>query len=204
MTIKNFPPNHRSEKLKKHSQSQYESAKQGRDVKRGTEEKAAVMGERPGQVPQGYVKKPILDEQGRFIKKGKKIATKTENDEILWPLIERMWKMLLSGSYTPAQIRKTANEEWKFLVRQTRKTGGQPMGYSTIYRIFNSPFYAGYVEHNGVRYEGKHNAMITPEEFDYAQTILASYGKKTGARLNVHEYAYAGLMVCGECGQYCR
>jgi site-specific DNA recombinase len=182
------------------SQSQYESAKQGRDVKRGMEEKAAVMGERPGQVPQGYIKKPILDEQGRMVKKGKKIATRTEDDVVLWPLVERMWKMLLSGSYTPAEIRKKANEEWKYSVRETRKTGGQPMGYSTIYRIFGSPFYAGFVEHNGQRYPGKHHAMITPDEFDYAQTLLATYGKKTAARLNVHEYAYAGLIVCGECG----
>jgi site-specific DNA recombinase len=182
------------------SHAQYESAKLGREVSRGMEEKAAVMRERPGQVPQGYVKRPTLDEYGHVIKRGKKIVTRTEDDEMLWPLVERMWKMLLSGTYSPAQIRRVANEDWQFIARETSKTGGTPMGYSTIYRIFNNPFYAGFIEHNGKRYEGRHHAMISPDEFDYAQSLLATYGKKTAARLNVHEYAYAGLIVCGECG----
>ena len=51
--------------------SQYESSKQGRDVKRGMETKA-MRGERPGQVPQGYIKVPLLDENGVLIKKKEK------------------------------------------------------------------------------------------------------------------------------------
>ena len=43
------------------SQSQYESAKQGKDVKRGMVQKA-ISGERPGIVPTGYMKAPVMVE----------------------------------------------------------------------------------------------------------------------------------------------
>jgi DNA invertase Pin-like site-specific DNA recombinase len=61
------------------NQSQYESTKQGKDVVRGLETKAE-SGEKPGRVPPGYQKIPILDENGQYIlhKKEKKIKTDTK------------------------------------------------------------------------------------------------------------------------------
>ena len=126
-----------------------------------------------------------------------KVATKTEVDPERIDMVRRMWLMLLSGVYTPRYIRKVANEEWGFTVRQTRKTGGGPIALSSIYRMFNNPFYAGWISHNG-ELVGKHElGIITLEEFDYAQKILGRRGKP---RTGIHEYAYTGLMKCGECG----
>ena len=178
------------------NQSQYESSKQGRDVKRGMEQKA-TNGERPGQVPQGYIKVPILDEQGVLMKNKDKIITKTQNDSDRYDLVKKMWSMLLSGVYNAPQIRRIANEEWHFTTRKTRKMGGNPLTQSMIYKIFNNPFYAGWITHNGELHEGGHEAMITLEEFDYAQTLL---GKKGKPRQGIYQYAFAGLIKCGVCG----
>ena len=60
------------------SQSQYESAKQGRDVSKGMKEKAIggeAGGERPGVVPTGYMKVPVLDAYGNpLMRKDKSVV----------------------------------------------------------------------------------------------------------------------------------
>lgn len=182
------------------SQSQYESSKQGRDVKKGMEEKA-MDGERPGQVPQGYIKLPVLDDRGQVImRKGDKVLTKTFNDPDRFEQIKLMWKMLLYEGYNPEQIWKVVNNEWGYLTRKTtfkdNSPGGKPMPKSMVYAIFNNRFYAGEIKHNGKWHEGHHNAMITPEEYDYAQKLLGTKGKP---RKTVHNFAYGSLIRCGVC-----
>ena len=110
------------------NQSQYESSKQGRDVKRGMEEKA-MDGERPGQVPQGYIKLPVLNDNGQIIKrKGNKILTRTYNDPDRYEKVKQMWKMFLYEGYKPEQIWKIANNEWGFLTRKTTFNDNSPGG----------------------------------------------------------------------------
>lgn len=181
------------------SQGQYESSKLGRDVLRGMDTKINTERERPGVVPTGYMKSPLLDAGGIPIinPKDKKVRTRTVNDPERYDRVKDMWNMLLSGRYTPRQIRKIANEEWGFTLRKTRKTGGTPIALSTIYRMFNNPFYAGYIQHMGTLTQGHHQPMITMEEFDLAQKILGERGKPRNG-LNAH--AYTSLIKCGECG----
>lgn len=182
------------------SQSQYESSKQGRDVSKGMEEKA-INGERPGQVPQGYIKLPALDSSGSVIKrKGNKIATYTAKDTERYEDVKRMWKMFLYEGYSPSQIWNKATYEWGFITRKTtfkeNSPGGKPMPRSMIYHIFTNRFYAGQIRHNGVWHEGDHDAMITLEEFDYAQKLLGQRGKP---RITAHNFAYGSMIRCGVC-----
>lgn len=181
------------------SQGQYESSKLGRDVLRGMDTKISTERERPGVVPTGYMKSPLLDANGIPIinPKDKKVRTRTVNDPERYGRVKDMWNMLLSGRYTPRQIRKIANEEWGYTLRKTRKTGGTPIGLSTIYRMFNNPFYAGYIQHMGTLTQGHHQPMITMEEFDLAQKILGERGKP---RSGINAHAYTSLIKCGECG----
>ena len=178
------------------NQSQYESSKQGRDVKRGMKQKAS-NGERPGPVPPGYIKVPVLNKYGDVVLNKDKVVTETKNDPERYELVQKMWSMLLGGRYNAAQIRRIANDEWHFITRKTEKIGGVPLSSSMIYNLFNNPFYAGWMYHNGDLYEGGHNKMITMEEFDYAQKLL---GKKGKPRKGVYQYAFAGLIKCGVCG----
>ena len=80
--------------------------------------------------------------------------------------------------------------------RKTKRRGGKPLSVSGIYRIFSNPFYAGYIVYHGQWYPGKHDPMITLEEFDRAQTLLGRPGRAKSKR---HEFAFTGLIRCGAC-----
>ncbi len=184
------------------SQSQYESSKQGVDVARGMKQKVIEKQERPGQVPLGYIKRPVLDSNGRLIQHKDKILTETVLDPDRHELVAKIWSMFLSGIYTTGEIRRVANEDWKLRSRSYRKKDGTvggniPIGQSSLYRILNNPFYAGIIRHNNEEFEGGHETIITVEDYDYAQKLLGKRGKP---RLNVNDYAFTGLIKCGKCG----
>ena len=179
------------------NQGQYESAVKGRDIKRGMEDKVRITGEKPGNVPQGYLKEVMYDEYGKPVVRNKRYATQTVNDPIRYDLVKQMWKMFTSGMYTPAQIRKIANEDWGYLTPQTKETGGIPLYTSAIYSIFNNVFYAGYIEYKSELIKGSHEPMITLEEYDYAQKLLGEKGKLRHGSCN---HTYGSLIRCGVCG----
>lgn len=179
------------------NQSQYESSKQGKDVKRGLETKAGT-GEKPGRVPPGYMKVPRYDASGNVIisPKDKKILTETGKDPDRYDDVKRMWKLLLAGRQTPGEIWRLAYEEMKFVMPKTPKTGGKLIGKSEVYRIFTNPFYAGHFEHNGVLHKGNYEPMITWEEFQTAQQIL---GERGNHRVGKFEYSFSSMIRCGMC-----
>ena len=183
------------------NQSQYESTRQGRDVKKGMETKA-INGERPGQVPIGYTKVPVADEHGNPIVRKDKVVTITGSDPEHFELLKKIWNLYLSGLYTATEIRRIANEDWGFRTRQYKRRDGSPRGnvplsHSMLYKILNNPFYAGVIMHNGKEYNGNHKPMITLDQFDMAQKMLGQKGKP---RKGVYDYAYTGLIKCGQCG----
>lgn len=180
------------------SQGQYESAKLGREVRRGMEQKIDTQQERGGVVPTGYIKEPKRDKNGEKMvdPKYNKVITKTVPDPLRYERVREMWQMLLSGRYTPRQIRQVANNDWGYMLRKTEKTGGKPIALSTMYRMFNNPFYAGYIPFMGELKKGHHKPMITLEEFDLAQKILAERGKP---RKGINPYAYTSMIKCGVC-----
>ncbi len=154
-------------------------------VKRGLNTKRQ-KGWLPGSAPSGY------------------LNTKTElrgenyilNDPERFHLIRKAWDLMLTGNYTPPQILEILNNQWGFRTRQTKKKGGKPMSRSTLYRIFTNPFYAGLIEYKGNLYEGKHDPIVTLEEFDRVQVLL---GRKGKPRPKKHIFAFTGCMHCGEC-----
>ena len=112
-------------------------------------------------------------------------------------LVRKMWDLMLTGNYTPPKILDMANNEWGFRTRKFKRIGGCPLSRSGIYKIFTSLFYAGIIENNGVQYEGKHEKMITLEEYDRVQMLLGREGKP---RPKTHEFAFTGSIRCGVCG----
>lgn len=166
------------------SQSQYESAKKGRDVKRGLAQ-SAKMGFYPAPAPVGYI-------DDKYGERGKK---KKLPDEERFDLVRKMFDLMLTGKYTPPQIMKLANEEWGF-----RGPGGKKLSRSNIYRILSRPFYYGefeYPQNSGNIYKGNHKPMITKDEFDKVQILM---GNKQSTRPKTHNIIYRGPMKCGECG----
>jgi site-specific DNA recombinase len=157
-----------------------------KNVKRGQQSKLD-KGWRPGTAPIGYL--------------NTKTEARGENylviDPERFPLIRKAWDLMLTGNYTVDEICDKLNNEWGFRTRITRKKHSRPIARSTLYHIFTSLFYAGIMQYGGKELPGKHEPMVSLDEYDRVQFILGREGKPRPAR---HGYAYAGMMRCGECG----
>lgn len=156
-----------------------------KNVKRGLKSKLD-KGWMPGTAPLGYLNTKAQARGDNYIVK----------DPERFPIIRKAWDLMLTGTYTPPQILEKLNNEWNFRTRMWKKRGSKPMSRSTIYRIFTNPFYAGIIPYKGLYVEGKHPPMITVDEFDRVQILLGRKGKPRPKR---YQYAYPGLITCGEC-----
>lgn len=162
--------------------SKYYSDNLSQNVRRGIRTKLE-NGWLPGLTPIGYLNnkeaKTIIADPDRF------------------DLVRRMWDLMLTGAWSPRRIWEVAVGEWGLRTVSRKRRGGIPLSLGGVYRVFTNPFYAGVIEWDGRTYPGKHPAMITLEEFDRVQELLGRPGRPRRKR---HEFAYTGLIRCGECG----
>jgi DNA invertase Pin-like site-specific DNA recombinase len=160
-----------------------------KNVKRGLKTKIE-NGWYPGIAPAGYLNHTDkLTGENTLVK-----------DPERFPLIRRMWDLMLTGLHTPPKILEIASQEWGFRTRPTRKKGGNPLCRSAIYKIFTKPFYYGWFEYpkgSDQWYQGKHEPMITEAEYDRVQTFLGRNGNPRAH--SHHEFAFTGLIRCGDC-----
>lgn len=137
----------------------------------------------PAYAPQGYLND---------------VVNKTiTNDPERFDVIRRMWDLMLTGKYSATKILDIVNSEWGYKTRKTKRAGGKPMSQSEIYRILKDPFYYGYFKYNNKLYEGKHEPMISFEEYERVQEIL---GRKTRTQSKTRDFAFTGIIRCGYCG----
>jgi site-specific DNA recombinase len=155
----------------------------GKNAKRGMKTKAE-MGWYPAPAPTGYIN--IRDKRYLY-----PIIAK---DEDRFEKVQQMFKAVLQGKI-PAEVWKTAVIDWKLTSRSNK-----PLCRADFYYILKNPFYTGEFEwplRSDNWYVGKHEAMITKEEFIHVQIIL---GKKGRQRRRTHEFSFTGVFRCGECG----
>ena len=152
------------------------------NVKRGIRAKLD-RGWKPNRPPTGYKNEPEL----RTI----------VSDPETFPIMKRLFEKAVTGFYTIAELERMLREQWGFRTPKRKRTGGRPLGLSSLYRIFSNPFYAGYIRWNGQLYPGKHEPIITWQQFERLQAILGRPGKE---RPQKHRFAYTGLIRCGACG----
>lgn len=112
-------------------------------------------------------------------------------------IVRRIWDLMLSGTYSPSVILEMAASQLGLRTKKTKRRGGKPLALSSIYRLLNSPFYAGIILWKGNRYPGKHAPMITLAEWETVQKMIRRVDRP---RPKSRSFAYTGLMHCGECG----
>lgn len=160
-----------------------------RNVKRGLKTKLE-KGWLPSGAPLGYLNNPLK-------RKGEKDIIK---DPERFPLVRKIWDLMLKGTYTPPQILEIAAKEWGLKTKPAQRQGGRPISRSGIYVILTNPFYYGWFEFpkgSGQWYKGSHEPMITEEEFDRVQCLL---GRKGKPRPKKRVFPFTGIIRCGECG----
>lgn len=162
------------------SQAQKYSGKLSVDVRRGNHEKRK-QGYYPSHPPVGYMHD---------------LATRTIiPDPERFGIIQRAFKLVLTGEYSAKAVCNIANTQWGF---QTKF--GNPLAYQTFHAALHNPFYAGffYDPHTGEEFQGKHTSMITREEFELIQGILA--GRGLPQNTPSQSFALSGVLRCGQCG----
>ena len=152
------------------------------NVARGMRTKAE-KGWWPSKAPIGY-----LNDRG---------TTTILPDPERFELVQRMWKLMLTGSYSPSQILRIATEEWGLRTRGSRKRPSGLLSLSALYKMFGNPFFAGSYSWKGKVTAGNHKAMISLSEFNAVQRLL---GRGHTSRHIKHEFPLTGVMRCGECG----
>jgi site-specific DNA recombinase len=163
-------------------QSKYYSDALSDNVKRGNRTKIE-SGWRPNQAPLGY------QNDG---------TTKTiVKDPIHFPLVRKMFDLMLTGSYTPKQIALVARDEWGFRTPKRKRIGGTPLAMSSIYKILGNPFYAGVIVWNGQSYPGKHEPAISIDDFQVVRRLLE---RPNRPRAKHYTFAFTGMIRCGACG----
>lgn len=163
-------------------QSKYYSDALSDNVKRGNRTKLE-KGWRPNQAPLGYQNDTI---------------TKTiTRDPVHFPLVRRMFDLILTGAYTPKQVALAARDDWGFRTPKRKRIGGKPLAMSSVYKILSNPFYAGVIAWKGETYPGKHEPVVSIEDFHTVRRLLQRPGRPKTQR---HAFAFTGMLQCGGCG----
>lgn len=152
------------------------------NVKRGNRAKVE-RGWRPGIAPLGYVNDP---KTRTIIPDGAHFNT-----------IRRIFRLMLTGAYPVRSVLRIATEEWGYRTPNTARYGGRPLAQSTLYSLLGNPFYAGHFSWNGRLYPGKHDPMITMDEFQRIQELIGRPGMQKPQK---HTFPFTGLIRCGGCG----
>jgi DNA invertase Pin-like site-specific DNA recombinase len=162
-------------------QSKYYSDALSENVKRGNRTKAA-LGWRPGAAPIGYVNDP---------------TTKTiKIDPAYFPLVRRMFDLVITGGHSAREVARIAREDWH-LTSPHRRRGGGLVHDSMVHRLLTNPFYAGLFVWEGKTVTGRHQPVVTLDEFRAVQAAIMRPGTVRPKR---HTFAFAGLIRC-VCGR---
>lgn len=136
----------------------------------------------PGLAPLGYLNdkdaKTIVPDPDRF------------------PLVRRMWTLMLTGAFPPRRIWELATRQWGLRTVRRKRIGGALLSLSGVYRILTNQFYAGVLESEGKIFPGKHEPMVTMDQFEKVQQLLG----RPGVPRKTRSFAFTGMIRCGECG----
>ncbi len=159
------------------------------DVKRGMRQKAERGWYPTTQLPVGYMHK-----QGYILGIDDEIIP----DPNQFPILKNLWKIFLTGKYSIPEVKMKGDA-----IGLKNKTG-KKYSVNTYHRLFANEFYCGYYSwrdknNDLVRYKGKHKEIISPEEFQKAQTIISG-NTNFKSRDRAYNFPYRGLITCGECG----
>ena len=163
------------------SYSKYYVDSLSENVKRGFRAKIE-RGWRPSGVALGY----LNDRETRTI----------VPDGEHFDTMQRIFALILAG--TPVRsVLRIASEDWGYRMPNTKRYQGRPLAQSTVYKALANPFYTGHFYWNGRLYPGKHQPMITMEEFRRVQELI---GRPGTAKPQQYTFPFTGLIRCGSCG----
>jgi len=109
--------------------------------------------------------------------------------------IKEAWQLILSGSFYKADIVRF------FKTRRLTTRSGKPISGQVVDWIFESKYYAGILTDpwENKEYRGKHEAMITLDEYARAQRILKAHSNSSPHIKKRSEFPLRGFVCCRSC-----
>ncbi|TNE87274.1 MAG: recombinase family protein [Deltaproteobacteria bacterium] len=98
-------------------------------------------------------------------------------------------------------LNESGYRQKRYVSRRRGQTGGKPFTSAAVLGILKNRVYLGEVSHHGDRFEGQHEAIVAPDAFAQAATIIEANTRNRGkapARTN-YDYLLTGLVRC-TCG----
>lgn len=120
-------------------------------------------------------------------------------DPINFPLIKKLFALMLEGKYNPRQLWKIARDKLKLMTHQRKKLGGKTLSLSFIYNLLRDPVYAGFFYYEDKRRELDTKLPRAINEQDYWK-IQAMLGRKGLPKPKSRPSMYNHFMRCGHCG----
>lgn len=143
--------------------------------------KKAKMGHYPMVAPYGYMN----------YRKSKGESSHIIIDPDKAPFVKRMYELYASGLYSYRSLAKKMSEEG-FRMSATVKCNKK-----NVEMILNNPIYMGDFNFKGVRYEGKHEPIVSRELYQEVQRVIKN---QTSTRANKRQFLFSGLFKCSHCG----
>jgi DNA invertase Pin-like site-specific DNA recombinase len=152
------------------------------NIKRGNRTKAE-RGWRPSRPPIGYLHDP---------------TTKTiVPDPARFDLVRQMFNLILSGTHSPRSVHRVAKLEWGLRTIRRKSQGGALLHLSSVNTILRNPFYAGVFKWDGQMVPGRHEPMLSLQDFERVQQ---TFRRPDQRRPQGKTFTYTGLLRCGSCG----
>lgn len=120
-------------------------------------------------------------------------AKKLEIDEIQAQVVRWIYERYLSGKLGYGYIAEEL--EQKGVPGPTDERWNK----TSVRKILTNPVYAGLVSHKDSVYQGKHEAIISPDKWHEVQALIQNRGS-IRATAAVHTGLLSGIIWCGECG----
>jgi len=158
-------------------QSKYYIDNLSENIKRGHRQKLR-KGIWPGFAPLGYLNNHRTKE--------------IDLDKEKSPFIKKAFELYATGEYTLKAVNQFLADSG---ISSYRK---RPLSVSCVQRLLKNHFYYGVFRFNNEIYQGTHEPIISKKLFDSVQQVMNNRGKKK--RKRKHEFAFSGLMRCGNCG----
>lgn len=149
-----------------------------RKTKMGMQEKAE-QGIYPSAAPMGYKNNPVTG--------------LIDLDPARAPFLTRMFELYATGLYSVPVLTKKINEGG------FRNKRGNPSGDAAIYSFLTNPFYYGVFKWQGRIFKGKHEPLVSKENFEKVQGLLHRR-QQTPQTQKLVIFHLNNLMTCGVCG----
>jgi len=157
-------------------QSKYYVDNLSENVKRGNRQKLR-NGVWPSKAPYGYTNNP----------KTRGIDVDLELSKV----VKKAFQLFAEGGKSFVEI---SNFLRKFGIK---KLDGKPVKVDQVKNMLKNKFYLGIMNYAGEYYQGSHKTFISKKLFDEVQKQIEKIERP---RQNGHNFAFAGLATCGECG----